>query len=233
MPSFLKLPILRLLQPRIKRNTPLPPKLLRRDDVPQILRNQISRHKIKRITHIRPATPAHRARITTPVHKHRRLHLHPPKLPCIFHREVITRHLSPRLRDLQTMLRRHRHKPQLRPLSPQFVMLDLLASSFSHPVLFSRQKITRGLRRPRSLRAIYFRFAHLTQRSEPLRAIYFGPVPTSGTISPRHRTSHPDVILRKRRPSQSEGLPTKDLCIQLVRDAGSLVTDTASAPLSP
>src|SRR5580692_10259150 len=143
MPSLFKLSILRLLQPRIKRDTSLPSKLLRRNDVPDILRNQISRQKIKRVTLIRPTAPAHRARITTPVHEHRRLHLHPPKLPFIFHREVITRHLSPRLRDLQPMLRRHRHKAQLRPLPTPLVMLDLLSRSFSHPVLFSRQTATR------------------------------------------------------------------------------------------
>src|SRR5437016_223167 len=73
--------ILGLLQLRIQRNAPLPAESLRRNDVPHVHRNQISRQKIKRIALIRtPAAPP-RARITATIFEHRRLHLDPHKMP--------------------------------------------------------------------------------------------------------------------------------------------------------
>ncbi|MGO9127043.1 MAG: GIY-YIG nuclease family protein [Terriglobales bacterium] len=40
---------------------------------------------------------------------------------------------------------------------------------------------------------------------------------------------YPDVILRQRRPSQSEDLPTKDLCIWLVRVHAAIAMKRSSA----
>ena len=117
MPSLLILPILSRLQLRIKPHAPHPPHHLLWEDEPNILRNHISRHKIKRVLPIRTLTVLQRARISRlPLLEYRGLHLHPHNPRPLIHRKAIARRLSPRPRQPQPQLHRPYRKHQLHPL---------------------------------------------------------------------------------------------------------------------
>ncbi len=88
---------------------------------------------IKRVFFIRTTRSPHRARVSTPIHKHRRLHLHPQKLPVALDHKVVMRRLTPRLAHLQSQLSGPHHKAKLRPFPPQLGVLNL------HPVFCHEQ----------------------------------------------------------------------------------------------
>src|SRR6202035_1108903 len=113
--------ILALPSPRRKPDAALPQRHhSRRDDVPQVQRNQVRRHEIDLFQHIlQPLARRHMARIRTCMRPpQRRLHLYPVHQPVLFHHQIIRSRISPQLRHSKPLFHRPRHTPGLRALSP-------------------------------------------------------------------------------------------------------------------
>ena len=116
MPSLQIALILALPIPGRQPDAPLPHRHhSRRDDVPQIQRDNIRRHKINLLALFRRYGARIRSRLRPP---HRRLHLHSVRDPILFHHQVIRSRIPPQLRHPKPLLHRPRQKPHLRPLSP-------------------------------------------------------------------------------------------------------------------
>ena len=194
MPSLQISFILPLTIPRRQPDASLPHRHhARRNDVPQIQRDNVRRHKINLLQDMQPPLPRrHVTRIRSRLRpSHRRLHLHPVRDPILFHHQVIRSRIPPQLRHPKPLLHRPRQKPHLRPLSPLLGILKLT------PALSHRSPLaSKSLPKTRKARPISIR------RWRPRPMSFSG----SGALRQLHDDCHPE---RSRFSGVAKDLPLR------------------------
>ncbi len=125
----------RLLRQQRHRLLRLPPqKHRRRNQIPDILRNHISRKKVDLLQRVRFAVRVRLelAQISILRPAIRRFHLHPQNPVPRFNPHILSRRISPGLRHLEPIPHRPRHKLQLHPLPAFLESPEPLALSHPH-----------------------------------------------------------------------------------------------------
>ncbi len=96
----------------------LPRNHRRRNDVPAVCRNDVSRDEIHLRAGVGNSIPGHVAFVRIVALVHCAFHLHPDKASSMLDRKVVRSAISPRLGDRQPMLGGPHHKTQFRPFTP-------------------------------------------------------------------------------------------------------------------